>query len=328
MATRAIRRTVAMLASTITLAATAGCGLFTGGDAGDQAALERKTLKIGVMPYVDVAPLYLAKNEGLFEKIGLEVELITESSEVQAVNDLDAGTLDVAFASNVTLFKEAAGGKSLQLQGEAYQADEDVMALVTLPGSAFNPSTKPQPRIAVNESNDIGTLATRTALKTANVDQAKIRFQTVPFRDMTGALQGGQVDAAWMVEPFITKAQKELGAVVLMDTARGATLDFPMSSYAASKKFADQNPRTLRAFRKVLAEAQLAGANKLEVQNVLPSYADVQKDTAALVSVGTYPASLNPIRLQRVVDLMNVNGVLDQPLDIQQLMPPDTPDNS
>ena len=128
-----------------------------------------------------------------------------------------------------------------------------------------------------------------------------------------------------MIEPFITKAQRNIGAKILTDTARGPTLDFPMSGYASSKKFADANPKTLKAFRDVLREAQQrAQANKLSVQDSLTSYADVDAPTAALVSVGTFPLSLNPIRLQRVADMMDTEDVLSGRLDVQQLLPPGT----
>jgi hypothetical protein len=55
---------------------------------------------------------------------------------------------------------------------------------------------------------------------------------------MAAALRNGEVDAAWMVEPFITHAEKELGARILADGTRGATLDFPVSGYASSGIFA------------------------------------------------------------------------------------------
>lgn len=60
------------------------------------------------------------------------------------------------------------------------------------------------------------------------------------------------------------------------------------------------------------------------MQDSLTSYADVDASTAALVSVGTFPLSLNPIRLQRVADMMDTEDVLSGRLDVQQLLPPGT----
>lgn len=325
MAPGAVRRTLAILVSALTLAASAGCSLVSGGGAAGKPQVERSTLRIGVLPSVDVAPLRLALNNKLFENAGLQIDLVSESSEADGLRQLDAGTLDMAFASNVTLFKSASAGMQLQLQSEAYQAGTNTMALVTLPNSDYtDPAARPAPRIAVDSDPGVGTLTTRSVLGTAGIDTNKIRFIQKPFGDMTDALRDGSVDAAWMVEPYITKAQKQLGAKVLTDTARGATLNFPMSSYATSKKFADANPRTLRLFRSVLAQAQQLASNHLLVQDVLHQYVDVDIPTAALVSVGVYPTSLNPVRLQRVADMMETAGMLNTRLDVQQLMPPGT----
>jgi NitT/TauT family transport system substrate-binding protein len=138
---------------------------------------------------------------------------------------------------------------------------------------------------------------------------------------MPGALQNGKADAAWMVEPFITKAEKELGAHILADGARGATLDFPVSSYAASGVFAQTNPRTLAVFRTVLSEAQQRADDPAVVRAALPHFSDIDATTASLISLGTYPTSLNAVRLQRVADLMHNSGVLGARLDVQALLP-------
>jgi NitT/TauT family transport system substrate-binding protein len=287
--------------------------------------MERNTLRIGVLPVVDVAPLRIALTDKLFEKAGLQVNLVTQPSETEAIKQLDT-TLDITWATHVSLFRSVAEGTELQLQGEAYQAGPNSMALVTSATSDYDdPGKKAAPNIAVNSETDIGGLTTRAVLDTAAVEKQKIKFTSMPFGDMENALKSGKVDAAFMIEPFITKAQRNIGAKILTDTARGPTLDFPMSGYASSKKFAEQNPKTLKVFRDVLRQAQQrAQANKLAVQDSLTSYADVDQPTAALVSVGTFPLSLNPIRLQRVADMMDTEDVLSGRLDVQQLLPPGT----
>ncbi|WP_197288033.1 ABC transporter substrate-binding protein [Nocardia sp. NRRL S-836] len=309
----------------MTCVLTASCSLFGSSSGGGNADLERTILRIGVAQVVDVAPLRIALTDKLFEKHGLQVNLVSQTNESDAINQLDT-TLDITWATHVSFFRAVAGGKELQLQGEAYQAGPNSMALVTNATSDYDdPGKRPAPSIAVNSDTDIGSLTTKAVLDTAAVEKNKIKFRPMPFGEMENALKSGSVDAAFMIEPFITKAQRNIGAKILTDTARGPTLDFPMSGYASSKKFADANPKTLKAFRDVLREAQQrAQANKLAVQDSLTSYADVDAPTAALVSVGTFPLSLNPIRLQRVADMMDTEDVLSGRLDVQQLLPPGT----
>ncbi|MEU5695776.1 ABC transporter substrate-binding protein [Actinosynnema sp. NPDC020468] len=310
-----------MFACAATLTA---CGLLPGSGGSDQTQVERNTLRIGVMPVVDVAPLKLALNNKLFEKAGLQVQLVTVASEAEGIKQLDT-TLDVTWASHVNLFTQVSKGAQLQLQGEAYQAGANSMALVTTNPDYTTPGKLASPRIAVNDVNDIGALTTKAVLRTAGVEKGRIRFNEMGFDQMANALTSKTVDAAWMVEPYITKAQRDIGARILTDTAVGPTKDFPMSGYAASKKFADANPKTLALFRSVLRDAQQAASNdKLSVQDALTGYVDVDQQTAALVSVGTFPLSLNPVRLQRVADMMDTEDVLPGRLDVGGLLPPGT----
>ncbi|GAA0639802.1 ABC transporter substrate-binding protein [Kutzneria viridogrisea] len=323
MAIGAVRRTAVLLAGVLGLSVTAsGCSLMSSGSSGSPS-LEHPTLRVGYEAQVDVAPLYKAVNSGLFADAGLRIELQQEPSDADAIKALSDGKLDVAFATHVSLFKAAGAGTQLQLQGEAYQAGANTMALVSLPSLGYDdPSQKPSPRIAVNAPDDLGVLTTKSVLDTAGVAQNKIQFKTVPFATMADALQNREVDAAWMVEPFITKAQKALGATIVTDAARGATLDFPISGYASLKKFADGNPNTMSTFRKVLAQAQQQASDRLQVQTVLKDYAGVDAATADLISVGSFPTTLNAVRLQRVADMMQTSQMLANRLDVQSMMPP------
>jgi ABC-type nitrate/sulfonate/bicarbonate transport system substrate-binding protein len=319
-----LRRAAALVACALTVSVSAGCSLLPGGGSGGATDIERNTLRIGVMGVVDVAPLRIAIDQKLFDKAGLQIQLVPQPSENDGIKQLDT-TLDITWASHVNLFRTVAEGTQLQLQGEAYQAGPNTMALVTIDPAYSGPSSFQTPTIAVNSVSDVGALTTKAVLATAGIEKQRINLKELPFDQMVTAMQSKTVNAAWMVEPYITKAQRDIGARIVTDTAVGPTKDFPMSGYASSKKFADSNPKTLALFRTVLREAQQAASNnKLTVQEVLSSYVNVDQQTAALVSVGTFPLSLNPIRLQRVADMMDTENVLPGRLDVQQVLPPGT----
>jgi NitT/TauT family transport system substrate-binding protein len=304
------------------LMAATGCGLVPHGQPAAAPTLERASLRVGVGSAIDTAPLRLAVADGRFTRAGLRVDLVEQGPQNDGLAQLAAGKLDVAFASDVAIFRAAAAGAAVQLQGEAYTAGNNTMALVTLPDSKYlEPGARKAPKIAVNMLDDLDTLAARSTLGTAGVDVTKIQFYQRPFAQMAAALRNGEVDAAWMVEPFITTAEKELGARILADGTRGATLGFPVSGYASSGIFAQANPRTLALFRNILDDAQQYAADPAVVRAALPHFSDIDAIAASLVSLGTYPTSLNAIRLQRVADLMHSSGALADRLDVQALLP-------
>ena len=98
---RAIRRAGALLASAAMLAAIGGCSLLSGSSNSSQLVPERGTLRIGVLPAVDVAPLYIAQRDKLFDASGLQVELISQASETDAIHQLEAGTIDMVLCIEV-----------------------------------------------------------------------------------------------------------------------------------------------------------------------------------------------------------------------------------
>ncbi|QFU85913.1 ABC transporter substrate-binding protein [Amycolatopsis sp. YIM 10] len=321
MGTGARRAFPALLIVLLTVAL-GGCSAFEQNPQATPAAPERNTLRVGVGNPIESAPLRMAVADGSFAAGGLKIELVEQADSDDGLGKLAAGDLDVAFGSDVALFKAAGNGVALQLQGEAYTAGTDTMALVTLPDSAYNtPTAKRSPTIAVDTLDGLGTLTSRSVLATAGVDVNRIRFTQRAPDEMLSALREGEADAAWLVEPQITLAQQEFGAKVLADTARGATLEFPVSGYAANAVFAQANPRTMALFRTLLGQAQQKAADPAIVRQALPSFAGINANTAALVSLGSYPSSLSGVRLQRVADLMHSAGVLKQRLDVQSLLP-------
>lgn len=292
------------------------------GQAPRSAGLERSELRVGVGNPIDTAPLRMAVADGSFTRAGLHVDLVEEPSPRAGIDALTAGKIDVVFATDVALFTAAARGTVLQLQGEAYTSAPYTMALVTLPGSTYTDlSSRKAPKIAVDQDNDLGTLAARSMFATAGGDPAKIKFVTRSYADMPAALQDGSADAALMTEPFITKAQQDMGARVLADSSRGATMNFPVSAYAAAGLFAQANAHTLAAFRQVLADAQQRATDPSAVRQALPRIAGIDETCAALIALGQYPTSLNGVRLQRVADLMHSTGMLDDRLDVQSMLP-------
>ncbi|EIF00656.1 ABC transporter substrate-binding protein [Saccharomonospora glauca] len=316
---RTHRRALFVLAVVLLLGS---CSVFTESEEPTTPPPEKERLVVGVGNAVETAPLRLGVSEGLFRRGGLDVELTELTEDDDPLAMLAKEEVDVVFADDVTLFRAAAEGTELSLQGEAYVAGTGSMALVTLPDSAYtDPGKLPAPRIAVPARDGLGTLTARSALKAAGVDPNKITFQVIPFDGMVEALRSGQVDAAWMVEPYLTTAQMEHGARVLADCAHGATESFPMSAYATTEQFNEANPRTLALFRELLAKTQQKGSDRGAVRRALPEIADLDDVTASLVSLGSYPQAVHVERLQRVADLMQGAGLLSERLDAASLVP-------
>jgi NitT/TauT family transport system substrate-binding protein len=58
------------------------------------------------------------------------------------------------------------------------------------------------------------------------------------------------------------------------------------------------------------------------VENIVPTYTRIDRETPARMSMGTYPTAMDPQRLQRLVDLMRQHGHLKGTLDLKTVLVP------
>jgi NitT/TauT family transport system substrate-binding protein len=323
------RRALTALAAAALAVPLAACGVL-GGSSGtgsttanaNQGALEKSTVKLSLVPVIDVAPVYIAQAKGYFAREGLTVQTTNANGGNDAIPSLVGGDVDVLFSNYVSLFSaEQAGAARLKLIADGYQAGPNTFILEVKGDSPIKrPSDLDGKSVALNTLNGIGELLTKSALTTAGADVNSIKFTPIPFPNMAAALDRDQVQAAWVSEPYITQAARQIGAVPLVDTASGPTADSPIGGYAVTEQFAKSNPRTVAAFQRAMSAAAKDATDRREVEAVLPTYANLNKETVSLLNFGVYPVALTPSRLQRVADLMLTNSFLKAKLDVAPMV--------
>lgn len=330
--TRRVRRiAVRGIALATLLATVASCGLLGGKDpapATDNAngQVEKAKITLGVLPILDVASVHVAKAKGYFAKEGLEVELKTIQGGAQAIPGLINKELDFTFGNWVSFFaaqsKDAAKAvEGIKLIADGYQAKPDMFLILAAGDSAIKgPADLAGKTIAINTFKNIAELTAKATLEAANVDVGSVKFKEMPFPDMQAAVANKTVDAAFMVEPFITRAQRVAGQIKVLDAASGPTDNIPIAGYATSGDFAKKNPKTVAAFQRAIAKGQADAADRPTVEPLLVEYAKVDKETAGLVHFGAFPTTLDQTRLQRVVQLMQRYGLLDKELDVKPML--------
>ena len=66
---------------------------------------------------------------------------------------------------------------------------------------------------------------------------------------MPGQLQQGDWQAAFLAEPYVTKAEETYGEQELADLDQGATVNFPIDGYVATQAWVQQAPEDGRRVR-------------------------------------------------------------------------------
>jgi NitT/TauT family transport system substrate-binding protein len=194
-------------------------------------------------------PIFVADEAGFFKKYGLDVKLqqLNPQLSVQAVV---SGSADVSVAAG-DLVNASLQGARIKLVGSSMSqlvfqlwAAKEVTAVQQLKGKMLAGTT---PRSVLE-------IATREALKKHGLnfdsDYKMIYMQSVPA--VLTAISTGKAAAGAMSAPTTMKA-KDSGLNMLVDIAKLNVPGLPLA-YGFTEKFIKENPNTVSAFLKGVAE--------------------------------------------------------------------------
>jgi NitT/TauT family transport system substrate-binding protein len=308
-----------------------GCHVLGIGVSG--AASGSGPITVAVVPGIDDAPLRVAVQDGLFQQHGLNVTVKDYQSLGAEFHALTSGQAQIAAGDYTGFFYEQATGRaSLRLIADGYDAATHSVAILTLPssgittpqqlqGQPWRVATPPGQMIPYSAAApyNIQTLAAEEVLQNDGVSPSSVNWTQMQAQDMIGALRSGQVKAILATEPYILEAEQQLGAVEVVNASSGVTSGLPMSGYFSLTSYAHANPPTVQAFQAALAQAQAACAQRGPVQAVLPQLTGMSTGDAALITLGTYPTSLNVGQVQRVATLMYDSGMISNPVSVSSM---------
>ncbi len=292
------------------------------------------TITVAVVPGIDNAPLRVAIQDGLFQQHGLKVTLKDVTSLDAVFQALTSGQAQIAAGDYTNFFYEyAARGVKLRLIADGYDATSNSVAILTLPKSGITTpqqlegqsgavAAPPQQLAQFSQAvpYNIETLAAEEVLQNDGVSPSSVNW-TDKYQpgNMIAALRNRQVKAILVTEPYIVQAEEKLGAVDVLNASTGVTSGLPMSGYFSLNSYATANPSAVQAFQAGLDQAQSDCAQRGPVQTILPNLTGMTAQEAALVTLGTYPTSLNISQVQRVAVLMYDSGMIGSLVNVSRM---------
>jgi NitT/TauT family transport system substrate-binding protein len=309
--------------ATIALSVTA-CGSDDEPEGGGGAG-ETTTVSVGVIPIIDVAPLYLGIEKGFFSSRGLEVKPVPAQGGAAIVPAVMSGAQQFGFSNVVSLL--VAREKGLPLQSVAAGAsstgdpENDVNAVLVGAGSTLQSAKDLEgKKVAVNTLNNIGDTTIRTAVEKDGGDPSKIQFVELPFPDMPAQLASGNVDAAWESEPF-RSAIIAAGGRILFDNLTETHPKLQIAQYFTSEQYKQENPEVVENFVAGLNESMTyASEHPDEVRTVLGTYTQLTPEVAAKVVLPAWPTELDEDSTTTVGEAAQKYGTLTKAPDVAGLL--------
>ena len=197
-------------------------------------------------------PVWLAKEEGIFTKHGLEADLVAVRSAPLQVTALVSNEVQFVRGSVSSMLTAASQGAKLKillsLFAERASYDFLVAPSITRPGDLKGK------KIGVQDFSGLLWTLTMLSLREMGLDPQRDNINIQAIGDSTviaQSLASGIIDAAALDKLQSVRLQS-LGVKVLLDLSRIA---FPSSPFMGAEPFIEKNPQTIEKFIKALIEA-------------------------------------------------------------------------
>jgi NitT/TauT family transport system substrate-binding protein len=317
-----MRRTAAALAlACAALLAVSGCG---GDDESGGGGDQTETLTVGALPINAVAPLYLGIDKGFFKQERLNIKPKTFQGGAEIVPAVLQGDVQFGFSNTVSLM--IAQSKDLPVQvvaeGEvsgAEKADDDTAIVVAKGSRIRSPKDLEGKTIAINTLKNIAEVTVKASLEKKGVDVTKLKFVEVPFPEMVQTLEGGDVDAIFVNEPFTTVA-KQAGHRFIARPYTETAPDLPIAPWFTSRQYAADNVEVVERFTRALEKSsQYAADHPEEVRRAVLDYTETPKAIAEQMSLPTFASGLDEAQYEIIAELVEKYG-LAKGVDVERLL--------
>ncbi|MFE2515391.1 ABC transporter substrate-binding protein [Streptomyces mirabilis] len=323
-----MRRLLAGLAVGSFLVAASACGSSGGGGASDKNASSggTTTVKVGVIPIVDVAPLYLGQQKGFFSKRGLKLSMTTAQGGAAIVPGVVSGQFQFGFSNMTSLMIAQSQNVPVKavVNGVASTgvAGKDFGAITVKKGSPIKSAKELEgKKVAVNTLKNINETAVRESVRKAGGDPSKVKFVELAFDQMPAALDSGQIDAAMVVEPALATVKSQ-GATEIASSLVDVAKDLTVAMYFTSTQYEQKNPDVVKKFQEATAESlAYADAHPDEVRQAVTTYTKIPAATLAQVTLPKWPAEPNRASIEALEKLGEQDGLFKSTPDLDKLLP-------
>jgi NitT/TauT family transport system substrate-binding protein len=316
------RRTAAVLATTLAL--TGACG--SGGSSAGPAPGSPDKVKVGVIAVVDVAPIYLGKQKGFFSRRNIDLALQNGSGGAITIAGVVSGQMQFGFANVTSLLVARDHGLPLKVVANGNSstgvAGKDFSGVVVKPDSPIASARDLSGRsVSVNNLKNIGDTTIRASVRKAGGDPGTVKFVELAFPDAPAAVAGGRVDAAWVVEPFLTAALDKGLRVACWNMVEAAP-NLTVATYFTTDKVSTDNPDLVRRFREAMNESlAYAQAHPDEARAVLATYTQISDAVRAKMTLPGWSTDIDRASIEQLAGLILGDGLIQKPADLNALLP-------
>jgi|SRR5579875_1450676 len=284
------------------------------------ARSEPPTVKVGYVPNGDFVPLFIAKEKGLFDKVGLDVQLTSVVNQHNTPAGLTSGSIDIGPIAPPTFILAAVNGvDDVAVAGYLRNRATDSQAwLMVRDGLQFiGAATLDGKRIGMPGLKSSFDVHFRIWLLNHNIPVERVNLVEVNFPQMSGMLKTAQIDAAIAVDPFKTEIVKSGAGRIGADFMSEVAKDDAGLVWIATREWSKSHAKELQQF---IAGLKLGVAAVVADPNGAQEVEKTYLKFSSPISTSDYDFALAPADIKFYEEMMLKVGFLQKPIDAKSLV--------
>lgn len=252
--------------------------------------------------------LYVAQEDKIFEKNGLDVEIVHVAGSSKLLPAAVSGSMQIIVPSVPNLLQAIDGGLDLKILSglnatSAVQLDFGVVVgndTGITDAKGFAGKT-----LGVSNFNGFTDLLFKKWLEANDVDPNGVTFVEVPFPQMGDVLKQGTVDGVVTLQPFLARMLANKIGKLGPNFLQGLPDRLPVVAMTATADWAAANPDIINRFVLSLEEANAAVLkDKERAKGIAIKHLKLPDDVRDQVPVPVYEIEVTPERLGYWIDTM------------------------
>jgi NitT/TauT family transport system substrate-binding protein len=280
-------------------------------------------ITVGYTPAFDVAPAFVAAEEGFFAKHGLDVTLQAGNGSIM-ISGMVSGSMEIGDPTVTTFLQAVNSGLDLVVVAGGTFMSHEVKQF----GVVIRDGVKiEKPQDYVDKTVAVSTIGAFLHtlfveyLKQNHVDPGKVHFVETPFPQMGDVLKKGSVDAVVGLEPFNSRIVKAGTGHISTDFLKGFPDGMAIVFYAATRSWAEAHRDVVNGFRQAMQEGlDFMKAHPDKMREDTAKFLKLPPDVLAHIEVPDLRNDIEPANLAEWIKIMKSQDLLKGDMDPQKLI--------
>lgn len=305
-----------------------GSGSPSGGaaPAGSEAASGDLTkVVVGVLPIAPSAAVQYGIDKGIFEKHGLDIEFQTSSAGAAMLPAVSTGSINIGIGNPLSTLVAVDKGLDMKIvsgYSNSKAEGDDITGVVVKKDSGINSwKDLADKTVSVNAVNTQGDLTIMEAVEKDGGDPKAVKFSEVAFPDAPAQLERGNIDAAWMAEPFVANTLADENNKLLGYNYQDVIPGLPTMVAFTSGKYAQENPEAVADFKAALAETlDAAEADQKGLKTTVATFLKIDEAKAQAINMEEFSGELRTEQMTKLGELMQKYDFVSKAPDVNAVL--------